>query len=230
MKTLFISDLHLDPKRHDIQNCFKQFIHTCLQDSAAIEAVYILGDLFEVWLGDDISIPIYSIEINLLQQLSINNIKLFIMHGNRDFLLGSDFSAATGCTLIPDPYPIILHNKKIILSHGDDFCTDDIEYLQFKKMIRNPQWQKEFLAKPGAERINIAQSMRQASQEKGKVYSALFDVDQNSIEALMLEHNAQTLIHGHTHQPDTHKFTLNNQPARRIVLPDWKPDAEVLCY
>ena len=228
MKTLLISDLHLDPERPDIQNCFDQFISSCLKDASNIDAVYILGDLFEVWIGDDASIPLYQHSISLLKHLSEQNIKLFVMHGNRDFLLGSAFEQAAGCTLIPDLYHLKTKKETVLLSHGDIFCTDDIEYMQFKEMVRNPRWQKEFLAKPIPERIDIARAMRNKSKQKAQQQSDIMDVNQTSVAAIMLQQGMNTLIHGHTHRPAIHKFILNNKPARRIVLPDWKPAAEVL--
>ncbi len=232
MKTLFISDLHLDPERPDIQNCFDQFINSCLEDASNIDAAYILGDLFEVWIGDDASIPVYQHSISQLKRLSQQNIKLFVMHGNRDFLLGPAFEIAAGCTLIPDLYHLKTEQETLLLSHGDIFCTDDIEYMQFRKMVRNPAWKKEFLAKSIAERIEIARSMRnkskQTGQKKARQHSDIMDVNQASIESIMSQQGVNTLIHGHTHRPATHHFILHRQAARRIVLPDWKPCAEVL--
>ncbi len=232
MKILLISDLHLDPERADIQHCFDQFIHCCLEDASNIDALYILGDLFEVWIGDDASIPLYQHSISQLKRLSEQNIKLFVMHGNRDFLLGSAFEMATGSTLIPDLYHLKTKQETILLSHGDIFCTDDIDYMQFRKMVRSPLWKKEFLAKPISERIDIARSMRnkskQAGQKKTQQQADIMDVNQISIETIMSQQKVNTLIHGHTHRPATHHFILNQQPAKRIVLPDWKPCAEVL--
>ncbi len=232
MKILLISDLHLDPERADIQHCFDQFIHCCLEDASNIDAIYILGDLFEVWIGDDASIPLYQHSISQLKRLSEQNIKLFVMHGNRDFLLGSAFEMATGSTLIPDLYHLKTKQETILLSHGDIFCTDDIDYMQFRKMVRSPLWKKEFLAKPISERIDIARSMRnkskQAGQKKTQQQADIMDVNQISIETIMSQQKVNTLIHGHTHRPATHHFILNGQPAKRIVLPDWKPCAEVL--
>jgi UDP-2,3-diacylglucosamine hydrolase len=229
LKTLLISDLHLDPERPDIQDCFDQFIHSCLEDASNIDAVYILGDLFEVWIGDDASIPLYQHSISRLKNLSKQNIKLYVMHGNRDFLLGSAFELAAGCTLIPDLYHLKTKQETILLSHGDIFCTDDIEYMQFRKMVRNAHWKTEFLAKPIPERIEIALSMRNKSKQKAQQQqSEIMDVNQTSIEKIMLEQGVNTLIHGHTHRPAMHEFILNNKAARRIVLPDWKPGAEVL--
>ncbi len=229
--TLFISDIHLDPKRADIQSCFDQFIHSCLTSKDTIDALYILGDLFEVWIGDDASIPVYKHPIHQLKQLSLSGIKVYYMHGNRDFLIGSDFAQASGCTLIPDPYSIelIIDNKKqnILLSHGDIFCTDDKAYVNFRKMVRDPLWQQKFLSQSIAERVAIAQHMRQQSQLQGAEKEAISDVSQNALEQRMLKHQCSLLIHGHTHRPAEHRFSLHNKPARRIVLPDWKPGAEV---
>lgn len=228
MKTLFISDLHLDPKRTDIQACFDQFITSCLDNAKTIEALYILGDVFEVWLGDDASIPLYHQPIKQLKQLTDIGIRLYIMHGNRDFLMGRELEKTTGATLIPDLYHLKIQQKTFLLSHGDIFCTDDVEYMQFRKMVRNPIWQKEFLSKSIAERIGIAQGMREQSKQRGQDKAAdIMDVNQNTVEKIMSAHKVDTLIHGHTHRPASHEFILNNQPARRIVLPDWQPDAKI---
>ena len=230
MKTLFISDLHLDPGRPDIQNCFSQFIQSCLDNRENIDALYILGDLFEVWLGDDASIPLYQQAINELKQLSSQGIKIFVMHGNRDFLMGSEFEQASGTTLIPDLYHLTIADSQqtILLSHGDIFCTDDVEYFQFRNMVRDPDWQKDFLSKSIEERISIARALREQSIKRGQEkQSDIMDVNQQTVESIMLEHKVRKLIHGHTHRPATHKLELNQQSAQRIVLPDWHPDAEI---
>ena len=231
MKTLFISDLHLDPQRSDIQDCFNQFINSCLLDADNIDALYILGDLFEVWIGDDASVPLYQQAIEQLKQLSSIGIKLFVMHGNRDFLLGAEFAEKTGSILIPDPYIITLKHEKILLSHGDCFCTDDKDYMQFRKQVRNTNWQTNFLAKTIDERVDIATAMREASQLKGQQEQQyqITDVNQADIEDIMLEHDVKTMIHGHTHRPKTHQFKIKEQQYKRIVLPDWVPGAEPLC-
>ncbi len=228
MKTLLISDIHLDPKQREIQNCFDKFIDHCIKHTNDIDALYILGDLFEVWIGDDASIPIYQHTIEQLNKLSHCGIKLFIMHGNRDFLLGSEFAKRTCSIIIPDPYILNINHKKILLSHGDSFCIDDKEYIQFRKMVRNFDWQRNFLSKSIDERIEITQKMRTVSQEKGHAHYEIMDVNQQEIETIMLEHNIYTLIHGHTHKPNTHDFMINSQTAKRIVLPDWTPDAQAL--
>ena len=233
MKTLFISDLHLDPKRADIQACFDEFINSCLtssQDSPAdIDSLYILGDLFEVWIGDDASIRVYKQPIAQLKQLSESGINIFVMHGNRDFLMGSDFEVASGSKLIPDLHQITIASQKILLSHGDIFCTDDKDYINFRKMVRNPAWQHEFLAKSITERVSIAQAIREQSKQNGlEKSSEITDVNQDTVKQIMLEHNSSTLIHGHTHRPAVHEFKLRGKSAKRIVLSDWTPYAEVL--
>ncbi len=231
MKLLFISDLHLDPQRPDIQHCFDDFISSCLQNNSAIKALYILGDLFEVWLGDDASLSYYSSTIEQLKQLNQKGIQVYVMHGNRDFLLGPAFAQAARCQLIPDPYLLHIETpngiETFLLSHGDILCTDDIEYMNFRKMVHNPDWQKDFLSKTIDQRIAIATSMRQQSKERGQQKQAeIMDINQQAVELLMSQYKTSTLIHGHTHQPDTHQFTLNEHPAQRIVLPDWSPDAQ----
>ncbi|MCK5697729.1 MAG: UDP-2,3-diacylglucosamine diphosphatase [Gammaproteobacteria bacterium] len=231
-KVLFISDLHLDPKRSDIQSYFDQFINTCIHDNAQpqknIQALYILGDLFEVWMGDDASIPIYQHSITQLKQLVNSGTELYIMRGNRDFLMGADFARASGATLIADPYPITLtieHQKQaVLLSHGDIFCTDDQPYMDFRRLVRDPLWQQQFLAKPITERIAIARAMREnsiKSQSAITTDTEISDVNQDTLEHIMLTHQCQTLIHGHTHRPAVHQFYLHNKNAQRIVLSDW---------
>ena len=228
MKTLFISDLHLDPKRPDIQLCFDQFIDSCLSQASEIQALYILGDLFEVWMGDDISIPLYQHSISQLTRLTEHGIKTYIMHGNRDFLMGQEFEQASGCTIIPDLYHLSINEQSILLSHGDIFCTDDSEYMQFRNMVREPHWQQQFLHKSAEERVRIARDMREQSQQHGQEKAAdIMDVNQQTVEQIMSEHHISTLIHGHTHRPAIHEFKLHGQTMQRIVLPDWNPGAKV---
>jgi UDP-2,3-diacylglucosamine hydrolase len=233
MKILFISDLHLDPERPDIQDCFDQFISSCLSQAQSIKALYILGDLFEVWIGDDASIPVYQHPINQLKHLHDSGIPVYVMHGNRDFLMAEAFETASGCRLIPDPYHLHLTNgETILLSHGDIFCTDDKEYMTFRAMVRDKQWQAEFLSQSVEARINIAKSMRTESAQRvqdklNAAKSDIMDVNPSTVETVMLAHQVTRLIHGHTHRPKTHTLKLGKQTATRIVLPDWKPDAQV---
>lgn len=224
MKNLFIADLHLDPQRPDIESCFEQFIHSCLNSVQEINALYILGDLFEFWIGDDASLAVYQQPIAQLKLLSDSGISLFVMHGNRDFLLGSEFEQASGSQLIPDLFHL---DDTCLLSHGDIFCTDDTDYMAFRKMVRNPDWQAEFLSQTISERVKIARNIRQQSRQRSQEKAAeITDVNQHSVAQIMSEHQCDTLIHGHTHRPAVHEFMLNQQSARRIVLPDWNPGAD----
>lgn len=232
MKQLFISDLHLAPERPDIQACFDAFINTCLSNNKTIHSLYILGDLFEYWIGDDASIPLYKQSISQLKQLSNSSIPVYIMHGNRDFLLGAEFEKASGCQLIPDLYHLQNSSQEngqgILLSHGDILCSDDVGYMNFREMVRAPVWQMDFLSKSIDERLNIAQTMRKQSMKLGKQKSAeITDVNQKMVEEIMSAHGVSTLIHGHTHRPAIHEFKLKQQSVRRIVLPDWQPDAKI---
>ncbi len=230
MKILFISDLHLDPERADIQACFDHFISTCINSNRphlSIERLYILGDLFELWLGDDASIPVYQQSIRQLKKLVDSGTDIYVMHGNRDFLLASAFEQASGCQLIPDPYTIKIAQHSILLSHGDRFCLDDSDYMHFRKQVRDPVWQQNFLSKSISERIAIAQSLRQQSRQQGQLKSSVItDVNQQAIEQLMTDKEIYLLIHGHTHRPATHKFSINGHLAQRIVLTDWRPDGK----
>lgn len=228
-KILFISDLHLDKQRNDISENFSQFIKHCLQQQENIAAVYILGDLFDFWFGDDASIPLYQDIIQHLKRLPSAGISLFIMHGNRDFLIGKAFENETGGQLIDDPYRLKICNEDVLLAHGDQLCTDDIEYQQFKKLVRDPQTIKDYLSKPLAERMAIANSIRAESKKSGQQKSiGIMDVNQQAVNSLMSEYNISTLIHGHTHRPAVHRFKLGERPVKRYVLSDWDKQASFL--
>ena len=218
MSTLFISDLHLSGERPDIIKLFLEFMATRAQES---EALYILGDLFEVWLGDDFIPPDAQTIINALRDYSNTGHKLFVMRGNRDFLMGDRFAELAGCQLLPDPHIIGLYGTKTLIGHGDLLCTDDVDYMKFRQQVRNKEWQTAFLAKTVEERIAIAKQARQESQKQtSSIAEEIMDANQNTVEQVMLEHDVNQMIHGHTHRPDTHIFTLNNQQRKRIVLGD----------
>ncbi len=225
-ETLFVSDLHLDDSRPTITSLFLDF----LQGSARqAEALYILGDLFEVWIGDDDSSTPNPEVISGLHQLTRSGTPVYLMHGNRDFLMGHEFSSSSGCTLISDPTIIDLYGTPTLLMHGDTLCTDDKDYIEFRAMVRNPDWKKEFLGKPLQERKDIAKRLRNESKTSTQNKSIeTMDVNQKSVEQVLKEYRAQHMIHGHTHRPDTHKFILNTKPAQRIVLGDWYRNGSVL--
>jgi len=218
MAILFISDLHLSQERPDISQLFLRFLQGPARQA---EALYILGDLFEVWLGDDMVLPDYGPAISELKSLS-ETVPIFIMHGNRDFLLRADFEAMTGCRLLAEEVRIDLYGTPTLLMHGDTLCTDDVAYQQFRAMVRNPQWQTELLSKTPAERLELARKYREISktETQGK-QAGIMDVNPTAVEQAMHRHHVQQLIHGHTHRPAIHDFQLAGQLAKRIVLADW---------
>jgi len=226
MATLFISDLHLDPSRPDITTQALDFLDS---EARAAEALYILGDLFEAWVGDDDPEPEKRRVITALRQLSDAGLPLYFMHGNRDFLVGEQFAAESGCTLLEDPTIIELHGTPVLLMHGDTLCTDDVEYQAFRAMVRNPAWQQAMLARPLPERLALAQQLRETSAASmaGKAME-IMDVNQNAVAAAMREHGVYTLLHGHTHRPAVHRFALDGHEAVRIVLGDWYTQGSAL--
>ena len=228
MTTLFISDLHLDPERPDITGQALEFLHTEARDA---EALYILGDLFEAWVGDDDPEPEKRRVITALRQLSDGGLPCFFMHGNRDFLVGEGFAAESGCTLLPDPSVVELHGTPVILMHGDTLCTDDHQYQAFRGMVRNPDWQRAMLARPLPERLALARQLRETSAASmaGKSMD-IMDVNQGAVEEVMREHGVYTLLHGHTHRPAVHRFELDGHEAVRIVLGDWYTQGSALSW
>jgi len=226
MSTLFISDLHLSAERENISKLFIEFL---IQRASAADALYILGDLFEVWPGDDMIQPDYQQSITAMKQLADSGVPVFVMHGNRDFLMAEYFCEVSGSTLIDDPCVIDLYGTPTLLMHGDTLCTDDGDYQKFRIMVRDPRWQAEFLSKSAAERLAIADKYREISKAAmADKKMEIMDVNQQAVESVMSEHNIQQLIHGHTHRPAIHDFNLNEKPMKRIVLGDWYEQGSVL--
>lgn len=226
MSTLFISDLHLSSERENITQLFIDFLD---QRASTADALYILGDLFEVWPGDDVIQPEYNQCIAKMKQLADNGLPLFIMQGNRDFLMAEQFSKISGATLIEDPTVIDLYGTPTILMHGDTLCTDDIDYQKFRTMVRDPLWIEEFLSKAKEERLAITSKYREISKdETAKKNMSIMDVNQEAVEAIMSDKNITQLIHGHTHRPAIHNFSMNNKTMKRIVLGDWYEQGSVL--
>ncbi len=226
MATLFISDLHLSAERPDITALFIHFLN---HEARQAEALYILGDLFEAWLGDDMVLPEYTEAISRMRSLSDSGVPLFIMHGNRDFLLGNAFAAMSGATLLDDPATIELHGQPTLLLHGDTLCTDDVRYQQFRAMVRDPAWQNEILSHTPAERLALAKQYRELSQtETGNKAEDIMDVNQQAVEQVMQTKGIYHMIHGHTHRPAIHDFSVGSQAAQRIVLGDWYEQGSVL--
>ena len=219
MSTLFVSDLHLDTAFPDAGDQFCEFLRTAARHA---EALYILGDLFEVWIGDDVDDPEYARIQAALANLTRAGTACFLMHGNRDFLLGERFAARAGCQLLPDPLVIALHGEPVLVTHGDLLCTDDRSYQQLRAVVRNANWQRRFLRLPAASRRTLATAARAGSQQHmQRLQPQIMDVRQDAVDAAMLACGVQTLIHGHTHRPAIHEFSLLGQPARRIVLGAW---------
>lgn len=220
MSTLFISDLHLDQHRTDLMAAFVKF----LDDHARhAESLYILGDFFEVWLGDDFIPPFLQPAIDALASLSINK---YLMHGNRDFLLGEQFCTLTGMTLLNDPTVIDLYGKPCLLMHGDSLCTKDIAYMEARKMLRNPAFQADFMTKTIEERIAFASSAREQSKaHTGEMSTEIMDVTPSEVENAMATANVNLMIHGHTHRPASHTLNVNKRQATRLVLGDWDASA-----
>lgn len=226
MATLFISDLHLSAERPSLIALFEQFLS---QRARQAETLYILGDLFEFWIGDDAIPPGLEGVMSGLRTLTQGGVPVYVMHGNRDFTLGQGFEQMTGCRIIDDPTVIDLYGTTTLLMHGDTLCTDDIEYQQYRRQIRDPQRLRQLLALPISERLALAQQLRQASYEKSRLKSeVIMDVNQDAVALAMQAHHTPQLIHGHTHRPAIHEFELAGRPVKRIVLGDWYEQGSVL--
>ncbi len=226
-ETLFISDLHLSPERPAITALFLQFLRTRARGAAAL---YILGDLFEYWLGDEaLAHPAVRPIAAGLRELTAAGVPVAVLHGNRDFLLGARFEAETGCRVLPDPTRINLYGTTVLISHGDQLCTDDVDYMRLRTLVRDPQWQRAFLAKSLAERQAMALQLRETSRAAVVQKSAeIMDVNAGTVAAFLRAYGVYDLIHGHTHRPGEHRFTVDGHAARRVVLGDWYEQGSVL--
>ncbi len=219
MTVLFISDLHLDPARPDITRQCLDFLDA---EAGRAQSLYILGDLFEAWIGDDDPDPEKRRVADRLGALSAGGTPVFFMHGNRDFLVGADFARRTGCRLLEDPTVVDLFGERVLLMHGDTLCTDDVEYQAFRAMVRNPAWQAEFLSKTLEERAALARTARDRSRAASAGKPAeIMDVNDGAVAEAMGRHEVRLLLHGHTHRPAVHHFRLDGRDATRIVLGDW---------
>lgn len=222
-KTYFISDLHLDPSRPHLFALFDKFIEKIRSDA---EALYILGDLFEFWIGDDIiDLPLgkpYLPVIAQLKSLSDAGVKLYFTQGNRDFLIGKKFISRIGATLLPDEHIIDLYGTKALIMHGDTLCTDDKGYQWMRRVFRIKLVQKIYLTMSPEKRDRNAENMRKKTSENTKQKSSLIlDVNQQAVNNCLESGEVAILIHGHTHRPAEHNFEVNKQPKKRIVLGDW---------
>lgn len=219
MTTLFISDLHLEEPRPEITDAFLAF----LKDKAmGIEALYILGDFFEAWIGDDEHTPLQETVAAALSDVKASGTTIYFMHGNRDFLIGEDYCRRTGAILLDDPSVVDLYGTPYLLMHGDSLCTADVEYQKFRANMRNPQWQQMILQRPLEDRKQMARQLREISMAKNQSKEDLImDVTPEEVVREMEAQGVQNMIHGHTHRPAEHDLTANGEPAKRIVLGDW---------
>ena len=220
MSSLFISDLHLTEERPEAN---ERFIDLLEGKARGADALYILGDFFESWIGDDdLEAPFNAVIAGLLGDLARRGVPVHLMHGNRDFLVGERFCAATGAKLLADPSVHEIGGVRTLLMHGDTLCTDDLDYQNWRRIARSESWQREFLAKPLAERRRAIIDMREKSKEVVQAKPAdIMDVNDAAVASALRAHAVTRLVHGHTHRPGRHALTIDGRPAERWVLPDW---------
>lgn len=223
----FISDLHLQEDAPDSARLFFQFLDKL---PAQTEALYVLGDLFEVWIGDDDNDPFVQSVIRALRNVSDRGIRVNFMRGNRDFLYGDAFAGQTQGLVLEDETIIDWQGEPCLLLHGDQLCTDDLAYQQFRQMVRSSKWRGDFLLKPLAERRAIAQEMRRRSREaqQGKA-EYIMDINEAALADMVRKHRVSRVIHGHTHRPAVHQHSIDGTSVQRIVLGDWHNSAQIFC-
>ena len=223
MKRIFISDLHLDAHRQDLTLAFTRFLSEQCQ---TIDELYILGDFFELWLGDDDQSILNN---KVIEELSSLHCDVFIMHGNRDFLIGETFCNAAGATLLSDPYPITLGDQPALLMHGDSLCTRDEEYMKARNLLRSDAFQQDFLSKRMPERKIIAEQIRGKSQKVSREKAEfIMDVTPEEVINVMNQTKTSVLVHGHTHRPAVHEVGLHFGAGTRYVLGDWHTSMQFL--
>ena len=233
MSTLFVSDLHLDPARPEITALFLRFLQ---REAASADALYILGDLFEAWVGDDDPSSTGQQVADGLRRLADAGVPVYFVHGNRDFLVGQDYAGRAGMRILPDPAVVSLYGDPVLVMHGDLLCTDDHAYQAFRAQTRDPHWQAMFLAQPLAARQAFAAQARQASMSRQQdmidgdraSFEAVTDVNPQAVEATLARFGVATLVHGHTHRPAMHAVRIGDREGRRIVLGDWYEQGSVL--
>jgi UDP-2,3-diacylglucosamine hydrolase len=238
MATLFISDLHLDASRPAITELFGGFLR---REAASADALYILGDLFEAWVGDDDPSAVGAYVASGLRAVAGAGVPVFFIRGNRDFLIGQDYATRAGFRLLPDPAVVMLYGKPTLILHGDLLCTDDVAYQAFRAQTRNPVWQAQFLAQPLEARLAFAAQARAASRaHQAKLreggndvrFETVTDVTPATVEATFTRFGIDTMIHGHTHRPAVHQLPLSERERERertrIVLGDWYEQGSVL--
>jgi UDP-2,3-diacylglucosamine hydrolase len=233
MTTLFISDLHLDPEHPEVTRLFGDFIDG---EARSAEALYILGDLFEAWVGDDDPSETGAFVAAKLRALREAGVPVFFQHGNRDFLIGRAFAQRAGVHLLPEHAVVPLYGAPVLLMHGDSLCTEDHAYQAFRAQTRDPAWRARFLAQPLAARLTFAAQARATSRERQQTmksddrtqFETITDVSPDAVHETLLRYGVDTLIHGHTHRPAIHGLDVGGRACRRIVLGDWYTQGSVL--
>ena len=229
MKTFFVSDIHLNQRQPHIQRLFFDFLK---QQTVDCQQLYILGDLFEYWIGDDAAQVLdYGACLSSLKKLADSGIEIYFMRGNRDFLVGEDFARDTGITLLTEPHLLQCGQRKTLLLHGDALCIDDVVHQQFRQKVLDTGWQKDFLRQSLPYRLDMARQARQQSkQHKSGITEDIMDVNVDAVLEMLAQHDVDLMIHGHTHKPDTHRHHLNGKTIERIVLGAWYEKASFLLF
>ena len=226
MATLFIADLHLQTEEPAITAGFLRFLRG---EAKSADALYILGDLFEAWIGDDDPNPLHREMAAAIKALVDSGVPCYFIHGNRDFLIGKRYARESGMTLLPEEQVLDLYGRNILIMHGDTLCTDDTGYLAFRAKVHTPWIQKVFLALPLFIRNRIAARMRAGSKAANSSKSmTIMDVNPQAVASVMEKHGVQWLIHGHTHRPDVHSLIANGEPAHRVVLGAWHTEGSMV--
>ncbi|PSV48545.1 UDP-2,3-diacylglucosamine diphosphatase [Photobacterium indicum] len=226
MTTLFIADLHLSAERTDITDCFLHFMQ---HEARNIDALYVLGDLFEMWIGDDDNSPFLQQIKHAFKQLTDSGVPCYFIYGNRDFLIGSRFCQETGMTLLPEHTVIDLYGTPTLILHGDTLCIEDEDYLRYRKRVHNRFIQWLFFCLPLTYRQKVGDKIRSGSSKNNKEKTtSIMDVTPDEVVRLMAEQNVVDMIHGHTHRPDVHHIEVNGKSATRTVLGDWYHHGSVL--
>ena len=218
--SLFVSDLHLSEERPEANERFIEFVEGTAREARAL---YVLGDLFEYWIGDDdLDEPFNAVMAGFFGRLSRSGVEVYVMHGNRDFLVGERFCRETGARLLQDPVVVELARVKTLLMHGDTLCTDDLDYQQWRRTARSDAWQREFLSQGLEARRRAVGGLREKSRQVIQAKPAdIMDVNEEAVREALRAHGATRLIHGHTHRPGQHRLEVDGRPCERWVLPDW---------
>ena len=228
MSRLFVSDVHLDASAPAAIEQFLGFLDTHAKNA---EALYILGDLFEVWIGDDEADADKKVVASALRALTTRGVACFVLHGNRDFLLGRGFCDETGCRLLPDPVVAEFDGERVLLTHGDALCVDDHSYQELRSVVRTAPWQRRFLALPLSDRELLANQARAGSrQHTSRTIPKIMDVNSDAVAQAFRVAEVRRMIHGHTHRPGIHDMVIDGTPAQRIVLGAWYEQGSYLVY